>query len=273
MEITLQFKDFFLNYSARIAIAILVLFIGYFLVKVLKAVTIKSIERLRIDSSVATFLKSLFGLLYYLVLLMLVLTIAGIPSSYFAGLIIGFGTALGFSLRDQIKTLSNGIIILVTRPFKVEDAITAGQYSGTVTEIRLFHTHLKTFDNLDIIISNGSILNSGITVLNANDTRRQDLIIGISYEDDIMKVKKLLQIIIEKCEYVLKEPTPLIELNEFADSSVNFLIRIWVERVNFQKAKFSINEQVKLVFDKEKISIPYPQRDIHMISPKNTKSK
>jgi small conductance mechanosensitive channel len=266
MEVVSQFQDFFTNYSARIAIAALVLFIGYFLVKILKTVTIKAIEHSKIDSSVTTFLKSLFGLLYYLILLMLVLTIAGIPSSYFAGLIIGFGTALGFSLRDQVKTLSNGIIILVTKPFKVKDAITAGQYSGTVTEIKLFHTHLKTFDNLDIIISNGSILNSGLIILNANDTRRQDLIIGVSYDDDILKVKKLLQKIIDKCEYVLKEPIPLIELNEFSDSSVNFLIRIWVERVNFQKAKFSINEQVKLIFDKENVSIPYPQRDIHMIS-------
>ena len=266
MEILIQLREFIVIYGARIVISILAFIIGYIVIKFLKVLTKKIIERSRFDSSIGSFLQSLLGLVYLFILLMLVLTIAGVPSSYFAGLIIGFGTALGFSLRDQIKTLSNGIIILIAKPFKIGDAITVGQYSGTVTEIRLFHILIKTFDNLDVIISNGSILSSGITILNANDTRRQDITIGVSYDDDIKKVKSLLQGIIDNCDLVLKEPQPLIALNEFADSSVNFLVRFWVERANFMNAKIEINEQIKLTFDKENISIPYPQRDVYIKS-------
>jgi small conductance mechanosensitive channel len=255
MEILSPFHGFILKYGPRIVIAVIVLIIGYFFVKLLKTVTVKSIEHSKIDSSVASFLKPLFISLSYFILLMIVLTIAGIPSSYFAGLIIGIGTALGFSLRDQIKTLSSGIIILVTRSYKVKDTITVGQFSGTVTEIRLFQTHLKTADNLEIIMNNGTILSSPLTILNKNDTQRLDIIISVSYENDIQKVKELLQKITNESEYVLKDPKPLVALNELVKNSASFLVRIWTKRVNSQQTKFSINEQIKLVFDKEKVSM------------------
>jgi len=264
MYIITQLEKFVGAYGARFIMALLILVVGIFIVKILKKVKNTILFKLHIDETLKSFLNSTLNALLYFVLGIIVLTVAGVPSSYFAGLIIGFGTALGFALRDEFKTVSNGIIILLTKPFRVGDAICVNNTYGTVREIKLFQTTLRTFDNLEIHLSNGSMLSNGITILNSDEPRRQDITIGVSYDDDVTKVKKLLDNIIKNNEFVLKDPAPMIALNELADSSVNFLIRVWTERPNFLAAKFKILEDAKVIFDKEGISIPYPQQDVHV---------
>ena len=268
MYIITQLENFFGAYGARFIIAVVILIIGFFIVKILKKLIKGILSKVKIDGTLKSFLNSTLNSLLYFILVIIVLTVAGVPSSYFAGLIIGLGTALGFALRDEFKTISNGIIILLTKPFRVGDAICVNNIYGTVKDIQLFQTTLKTFDNLEIHLSNGSMLSNGITVLNSDEPRRQDITIGVSYDDDIAKVKKILNSLIEKNEFVLKDPAPMIALNELADSSVNFLIRIWTERPNFLAAKFKILEDVKITLDKEGITIPYPQRDLHLYEEK-----
>jgi small conductance mechanosensitive channel len=268
MYIITQLEKFAGAYGARFIIAVVIFIVGIFIVKILKKIKKTILSKLSLDETLKSFLNSTLNSLLYFILGIIVLTVAGVPSSYFAGLIIGLGTALGFALRDEFKTISNGIIILLTKPFRVGDAICVNNIYGTVRDIKLFQTTLRTFDNLEIHLSNGSMLSNGITILNSEEPRRQDITIGVSYDDDVTKVKKLLDKIIEDNEFVLKDPAPMIALNELADSSVNFLIRIWTERPNFLAAKFKILEDVKITLDKEGITIPYPQRDVHVYGDK-----
>lgn len=255
------------EYVIRIGIALVALLIGYIAVKVIKAVTFKVMTKLKMDDTLQSFLKSASVLVYYIILFMIVLTIAGVPSTYFAGILVGLGTAVGFGLRDEFKTVSNGIIILTTKPFKVGDAIKLGEHVGSVIEIKLFHTEIRTFDNLNVIISNGNITSSGIVKLSDNDTRRQDIMIDVSYGDDITKVKSVLTRIIENSPLVLKEPVPLIALSSYEGSSIRFMLRIWSLRTELLNTKFSIYEEVKREFDKEGITIPFQQHDINIKTP------
>lgn len=249
-------------YVIRIGIALVVLLIGYVAVKLLTAFTFKVMVKLKVDATLQSFLRSASSLMYYIVMFMIVLTIAGVPSTYFAGMLVGLGTAIGFGLRDEFKTVSNGIIILIAKPFKVGDAIKVGDNAGNVIDIQLFHTTIRTFDNLNVIINNGTVLSNGIIKLNDNDTRRQDILIDVSYEDNIAKVKSVLTKIIENNSLILKDPSPLVAISSFEDSSVRFLIRVWSKRTELLNAKFLLYEDIKNSFDNENISIPFPQHDI-----------
>ena len=269
MHVLSQMESITGSYGARIVLALIILFIGLFAAKFIKKIKDKILLNLSIDETIRSFIISVTNALLYFVLIIIVLTAAGVPSSYFAGLIIGLGTTIGFALKDEFKTVSNGIIILMTKPFKVGDAIKiSSDISGVVAEIKLFQTTLKTFDNLIIHVNNGTMLNAGITIFNGTEPRRQDIIISVSYEDDVKKVKSVLTEIVKNNELILKEPEPLIALTEMADSSINFLVRFWTERPNFFSAKFQVLEEVKVTFDKEGISIPYPQQDVHIIQEK-----
>ena len=250
------------SYSTRIAIAVFALLFGYILVKTLKAFTFKVLEQLKIDQTLISFLKSLLGMSYYILLFILVFTIAGIPSTYFAGMLVGLGTAIGFGLKDEFKAISNGIIILITKPFRIGDTIQVNGYTGTVIDIQLFLTVLRTTDNLNIALNNGLITTNGIVNFSDNEIRRQDIIISVSYDDDIAKVKSALKNVVEQSKFVLPKPEPLITINEYSENSINFLIRIWANRLDTENARFSINEQIKAAFDQAQISVPYPKHSI-----------
>ena len=249
-------------YLARIAIAVFALLIGYLIVKTCKALTFKILERVKIDATLLAFLKSLISMSYYILMFILVLTIAGVPSTYFAGMLVGLGTAIGFGLKDEFKTVSNGIIILITKPFRIGDTIQIKGYTGTVIDIQLFQTVLRTADNLNIVLNNGLVTTNGIVNLSDNETRRQDIIISVSYDDDITKVKNALENIVKQSKFILHKPEPVITISEYSETSINFLVRVWVHRSDFENAKFSINEQIKTAFDKAQISIPQQKRDI-----------
>jgi small conductance mechanosensitive channel len=199
---------------------------------------------------------------YYIIMFILVLTIAGIPSTYFAGMLIGLGTAIGFGLKDEFKAISNGIIILIARPFRIGDTIQVNGYKGTVVDIQLFQTVLRTADNLNVIFNNGLITSNGIVNFSDNSTIRQDIIISVSYDDDISKVKSALENVAKQSKFILREPEPMVTVSEYSESSTAFLIRIWVNHLDAENAKFSINEQIKAAFDNAQISIPYPKHDI-----------
>ena len=257
-----QFDAIASTYIIRIGLAVIALGIGYFIVKVIIASTFKVMEKLKIDDTLQSFLKSLTSLLYYIILFMIVLTIAGVPSTYFAGMLVGLGTAIGFGLRDEFKTVSNGIIILMTKPFKVGDEIKIGDYSGKVLDIQLFQTVIKGYDNLNVVINNAVVLSNGIVKLTDNKVKRQELFIDVSYEDDMVKVKRVLTDIVRSNPFVLQTPEPLVAMASYEESSINFILRIWSKTGETEKAKFSIYEEIKMAFDREKITMPYPKQDI-----------
>jgi small conductance mechanosensitive channel len=180
-----------------------------------------------------------------------------------AGLgVVGF--IVGFALQDTLSNFAAGMLILTYRPFDVGDLVEAGGVSGLVSHMSLVNTTILTLDNQTIIVPNGKIWGDVIKNVTAQKIRRVDLVFGISYTDDIPKTEKVLQEIIDSHEAVLKDPEPMIRLHELGDSSVNFIVRPWVKTDDYWETYWAITRAVKMRFDKEGISIPFPQRDVHL---------
>jgi small conductance mechanosensitive channel len=184
-----------------------------------------------------------------------------------AGLgVVGF--IIGFALQDTLSNFASGLMILIYRPFDVGDVVEAGGVNGTVSHMSLVNTTFMTFDNQSMVVPNNLIWASVITNVTAQRTRRVDLTIGVSYDDDIEKVETILWDIINDHEAVLDDPEPRIKLHELGDSSVNFIVRPWVKTDDYWDTYWELTKAIKLRFDKEGISIPYPQRDVHVKEPK-----
>ena len=177
------------------------------------------------------------------------------------------GLAIGLSLQGSLSNLASGVMLIIFRPFTKGDFVEAGGATGVVDKISIFTTTMTTPDNKEVIVPNGAILDNNITNFSARDTRRVDMVFGISYDDDLLKAKKLLEEIVTADERVLDEPAPVIALSELGDSSVNFVVRPWVKSADFWGVFFDTQETVKLRFDEADISIPYPQMDVHMEKP------
>ena len=180
-----------------------------------------------------------------------------------AGLgVVGF--IIGFALQDTLSNFAAGMLILIYRPFDVGDLVEAGGVSGLVSHMSLVNTTILTLDNQTIIVPNGKIWGDVIKNVTAQKVRRVDLVFGISYTDDIPKTERLLQEILDSHESVLSDPEPMIRLHELGDSSVNFIVRPWVKTDDYWETYWSITRTVKMRFDEEGVSIPFPQRDVHL---------
>jgi small conductance mechanosensitive channel len=177
------------------------------------------------------------------------------------------GLAVGLSLQDSLKNFAAGVMMIVFRPFKVGDFIEAGGTSGVVETINIFSTTMRTGDNREVIVPNGTIYGGTIVNYSARDTRRIDMTFGIGYEDDIRRAKDIMQRILEEDDRVLKDPEPTIGLSELADSSVDFVVRPWVKTADYWSVRFDLNERIKLAFDENGISIPFPQMHVHLDKP------
>jgi small conductance mechanosensitive channel len=190
----------------------------------------------------------------------------GVETTSFAAIIAAAGLAIGLSLQGTLGNFASGIMLIMFRPFKVGDFVEAGGVAGVVEEIQIFSTKMKSGDNKEIIVPNGQIVGSTITNYSAKETRRIDLVIGVGYDDDLKKVRSVLEDILGKEARVLPDPAPTIGLLELGDSSVNFAVRPWVKTGDYWPTLFDLQEAIKIRFDHEGISIPYPQRDVHLIN-------
>jgi small conductance mechanosensitive channel len=188
----------------------------------------------------------------------------GVKTTSFVAVLGAAGLALGFALQGSLSNFAGGVMILLFKPFKVGDIIEAQGHRGKVDEIRIFNTIIKTLDNKTIIIPNGEVSGNSIINYTAEPTRRVDMTFGIGYDDDIGKVKSVLKRVIDSDERILEDPAPMIVVSEHGGSSVNFAVRPWVKTEDYWGVYFDMHEKVKLAFDEEGISIPYPQRDIHL---------
>ena len=177
----------------------------------------------------------------------------------------GAGFVIGFALKDSLGNFAAGLMILFYRPFDIGNFIKTSGVSGTVESLSLVSTILKTPDNQEVIIPNGKVWADVITNVTAKSTRRVDLIFGVGYEDDLLQVQSILEGILEKHKLILKDPESVVKVHELADSSVNFIARPWVKTADYWDVYWDITRQVKEAFDEAKISIPFPQQDVHMI--------
>ncbi|HCM47544.1 MAG TPA: mechanosensitive ion channel protein, partial [Colwellia sp.] len=194
----------------------------------------------------------------------------GIQTASFIAILGAAGLAIGLALQGSLANFAGGVLILLFRPFKNGDAIKAQGYVGSVEEIQIFNTILKTFDNQRIVIPNALLSNGCVTNINVNGTRRVDMVFGIGYNDDITKAKALLRSIIEADERVLKDQPVDIWVGEHGESSVNLFVRPWANAADYWGIYFDMMEKVKIEFDKANISIPFPQRDVHIHQTPNT---
>ena len=188
----------------------------------------------------------------------------GVDTTSLVAILGAAGLAIGLSLQDSLKNFAAGVMLLVFKPFKSGDFVEAGGTAGTVNKIGIFTSTMTTPDNKEIIVPNGAIYSGTITNFSAKETRRVDMVVGIGYDADLLKAKQVLQEMVEADPRILQEPAPTIAVAELADSSVNFVVRPWVQSADFWGVKFDFTEAVKLRFDKEGISIPFPQMDVHL---------
>ncbi len=256
--------ELFMGYGPKLLLAVLTLIIGLWLIKVLVKQFDISMERGKIDKSLQKFLSSLVGITLKVLLVISIASMIGIHTTSFIAVMGAAGLAVGFALKDSLANFAGGVLILLFKPYKVGDFIDAQGHLGTVNEIQVFSTILKTPDNKTIIVPNGSLSNNSITNFSTEKTRRLDMTFGIGYLDDIKKAKAIFNELVENDTRILKDPSPLVVVSELADSSVNFTVRIWCNSPDYGSINFDMQEKVKLEFDKQGISIPFPQRDVHI---------
>ena len=252
------------TYGIKIVAAAAIFIIGKWLAGRITHILSALLEKQKIDLTLVKFLNNI---LYYVILAAVVVAAAGqlgINTASFLTIIGAASLAIGLALKDSLSNFSSGVMLILFRPFRVGDVITAAGQTGKVEEISIFSTIMSTGDNQRLIIPNGAIANATITNITANPTRRVDLVVGISYDDDISKAKELLQKIVSEDELVLKEPAAAIAVSALGESSVDLVVRPWVKTGDYWTVYFNLTEKIKLSFDENNISFPYPQRDVHL---------
>lgn len=248
--------------SLLLALAIIV--IGRQFVKLILRLVTVAMEKSNVEDTVRIFVTNLLNTLLMILVFIAAINQLGIETTSIIAVLGAAGLAIGLALQGSLSNFAAGMIIVIYRPYKVGDYIEAGNHAGTVNDIQIFSTVLKTPDNKTIVVPNGSIMSGSIVNYSAQETRRVDLIVSCSYEDDIDQVKSVLEDILKKEKRVLKDPEPKIAVSELADSSVNFIFRPWVKRTDYLPVYYSLLEEIKKRFDQEGISIPYPQSDVHV---------
>ena len=250
--------------SISLLMALAILIIGRQLVKLILRLITVALEKSNVEDTVRIFVTNLLNTLLMILVFIAAINQLGIETTSIIAVLGAAGLAIGLALQGSLSNFAAGILIVIYRPYKVGDYIEAGNYAGTVKDIQIFSTVLKTPDNKIVVVPNGSIMNGSIVNYSDQDTRRIDLIVSCGYEDDIDKVRSVLEDILKKEKRVLKDPKPQIAVTELADSSVNFIFRPCVKRTDYLPVYYSLLEEVKKRFDKEGISIPYPQSDVHI---------
>ena len=252
------------EYGPQLLMAIVVLIIGMWIVNRVVRLTSKGMEKASVEPTLARFLGSLVSVGLKALLLISVASMIGIETTSFIAILGAAGLAIGLALQGSLGNFAGGVLVLLFKPFKVGDFIDAQGVAGTVSEIQIFNTIIKTPDNKVIIVPNGAVSNGVITNFSKEATRRVDFVFGIGYGDDIKKAKEVIARLVDADERAMKDPAPTIVVSELADSSVNITCRVWVNASDYWGVFFDLTENVKLTFDAEGISIPFPQQDVHM---------
>lgn len=251
-------------YAPQVIAAVVILFGGVWLARLARRILGGVLNRRQLDPIVAAFVKNLvhIGLLAFVVIA--ALQTAGIPTTSFVAVIGAAGLAIGLALQSSLSNFAAGFLLIIFRPFKKGDYIEAAGTAGLVEEIQVFTTVLLTPDNKTVIVPNSKVMGDNITNFSANDTRRVEWVFGVSYADDLDKVRATLQRLIAGEKRILDTPAPDIVVSALAESSVNFTVRAWVRVPDFWGVHFALNEAVKKTFDAEGITIPFPQREMHV---------
>nr|WP_101759785.1 mechanosensitive ion channel domain-containing protein [Oceanicoccus sp. KOV_DT_Chl] len=256
--------DLAVTYGVQIVTAIIIFLIGKWLAKKISAVIVGGMEKNNVDKTICKFVGSIITTVLYALVIISALGQLGIETASFVAIVGAAGLAVGFALQGSLSNFASGVLLILFRPIRAGDFVEAGGEAGVISEVGIFATVMKTGDNKIIIIPNSKIMGGNITNYSMEPTRRIDMIVGIGYDADLLKAKQLIEDIMAKEERVLAEPQVTIGVAELADSSVNFVVRPWVNSADYWPTKFALLETIKLRFDEEGITIPFPQMDIHI---------
>jgi len=264
MKIQELISVYVIPWAINISLALVIFYIGRVVVSIVVKVLRKLLVRAKMDDILINFVSSIVKSLLLLFVIVASLDQLGVNTTSLIALLGAAGLAVGLALQGSLQNFAAGVMMIVFRPFKAGDFVEAGGTSGVVEAINIFSTTMRTGDNREIIVPNGSIYNGAITNFSARETRRIDMVFGIGYGDDLRKAREIMQNVMDADERVLKDPAYTVAVSELADSSVNFVVRPWVKSGDYWAVKFDLTEKIKLAFDENGISIPFPQMDVHM---------
>ena len=263
-QIVIKMQEWLALYGLKVIAAILILIIGRFAAKGIRVLIRRALQKGKVDDILVSFVSSLcyVGIMAFIIIA--ALGQLGVQTASFVAVLAAAGLAVGLALQGSLSNFAAGVLMIIFKPFKVGDFIEGGGVAGVVEEIGIFTTELKSPDNKKIIVPNAKMTSDNIVNYTAKDMRRIDIVAGVSYSDDLDKVKKILAEIMAKDDRILKDPAPTIGVLELADSSVNFAVRPWVKTAEYWDVFFATQESIKKRFDAEGICIPFPQQDVHI---------
>ena len=266
-------STYLIPWGIRLGFAILIFIGGRIAVSIINSIVTKILQKAEMEEILVNFISAIVRWLLYLFVIIAALSQLGINTTSLIALIGAAGLAVALSLKDSMQNFAAGVMLLVFRPFKKGDFVEVAGTAGSVDQINIFSTTLLTPDNKLVIIPNGKIYSDVITNFSATGTRRIDMVFGISYDDEIGKAKKIIEDILEADNRILSNPAYVIAVGELANSSVNIYVRPWTSTSNYWDVYFGLTEKIKLEFDKNGISIPFPQMDVHFDKTENEESE
>lgn len=257
-------KNFFTNQGWPIIEAILILIVGILVVKIIMKIIRTAFKRSKLEKITQTFLLSVIKYSLYLILVIIILQVMGVPTTTFIAAISAAGLAIGLALQNSLTNLASGIIIVSTKPFKAGDYISVNGVEGVVKAIHILTTTITTIDNKNVIIPNSTITSNSVTNYHANPTRRVNFKFSIAYSEDMLKVRDVLFKVFESDGRVLKDPAPMVKLDSFGESGLNILAACWVDSEDYWGVYWDLNEYILSEFNREHITIPYNQMEVRL---------
>jgi small conductance mechanosensitive channel len=263
-EVIAMLKTTGIEFAINLVTAIAIFYFGRMVVGLLMRGLKKMMRAQDVDVTLQTFVGNLVRMVLLVFVIIASISALGIQTTSFIAIIGAAGLAIGLALQGSLSNFASGVLIVLFRPYKVGDFVEAAGISGVVEEVQILTTVLKTGDNKKVIVPNGQIMDSVITNYSANDQRRVDMTVGVSYDDDLDKVRSTLEQLVAADDRILDDPACTIAVSALADSSVNFVVRPWVKSADYWGVMFDLTEAIKKRFDKEGISFPFPQQDVHL---------
>jgi small conductance mechanosensitive channel len=250
--------------AINIVTALAIFFIGKWVAGLLTKGVRTLMQKQEVDKTLETFVGNLVRMVLMVFVIIAAIGAVGVQTTSLIAVLGAAGLAVGLALQGSLSNFAAGVLIVLFRPYKVGDFVEAAGVAGSVVEVQILTTILKTGDNKQVIVPNSQIMSSIITNYSANDTRRVDLVIGVSYDDDLDKTRKVLEELVAADDRILDDPAVTIAVSTLADSSVNFVVRPWVKTSDYWGVMFDLTEAIKKRFDQEGISFPFPQQDVHL---------
>ena len=252
------------EFAGNLFAAIVIFVVGRWVARLLTKTLRKLMQKQEIDKTLETFVANLVRMVLMVFVVIAAIGALGVQTTSFIAILGAAGLAVGLALQGSLSNFASGVLIVLFRPYKVGDFVEAAGIAGVVVEVQILTTVLKTGDNKQIIVPNSQIMGDIITNYSANDTRRVDLVVGVSYDDDLDKVRSTIEELVDADDRILSDPACTIAVSELADSSVNFVVRPWVRTADYWGVWFDLTEAIKKRFDQEGISFPFPQQDVHL---------